>query len=345
MRILTILGARPQFIKHAIVQRSLRDFGIEELLLHTGQHFDPLMSQVFFEELGIAPPQIELHIPSAPPLIQLGKMLEGMQANLARENFDYVLVYGDTTSTLAGSLFAQELQIPLVHIEAGLRSGDLQMPEERNRLICDQLSSLLFVPTKGALNNLQRENVQGKIIVSGDVMLEGFLHFLPLAKKPSISLPKEFILCTLHRQSNVDSKERLSFLLEGLIKVSQKIPVVLPLHPRTKQRIEDFGLVIPPSIILLPPQGYLQNLWLLSQCLMVFTDSGGLQKEAYFANKKSLVLREVSEWVELVECGACELLGKRGVDEAFSSLSFESFPPFIYGEGKSVEMILNEFRG
>lgn len=341
MKILTILGARPQFIKHAIVQKQMPIFGIEETLLHTGQHFMPSMSEIFFQELGISPPHFCLDIQDRDSLLQLSAMLEQMHQKLKGQVFDYVLVYGDTTSTLAGSLFAQDRGFPLAHIEAGLRSGDLGMPEERNRLVCDHFSSLLFAPTQQAWTNLKKENIQGRVILSGDVMQESFLHFLSSAKKPLISLPKDFILCTLHRQKNVDNKERLQFLLDGLESVAKKNAVVLPLHPRTSQRIRDFGLNLSKGIISIPPQGYLQTLWLLSRALFVLTDSGGLQKEAYFARKKCLVLREVSEWSELVESGACELLGKRNIQEAFQSLSPFSAPPFLYGEGKSVELILN----
>lgn len=344
MKILTILGARPQFIKHAIVQKQMPSFGFEETLLHTGQHFTPSMSEIFFQELGISPPHLCLDIQGRDSLLQLSAILEQMHQRLKGQVFDYVLVYGDTTSTLAGSLFARDRGFPLAHIEAGLRSGDLAMPEERNRFVCDHFSSLLFAPTQQACTNLKKENIQGRVILSGDVMQESFLHFLPSAKQPLISLPKDFILCTLHRQSNVDHKERLQFLLDGLESVAKKNAVVLPLHPRTKQRMQEFGLSLPKKIISIPPQGYLQTLWLLSHALFVLTDSGGLQKEAYFARKKCLVLREVSEWSELVESGACELLGKRNIQEAFKSLSSFSAPPFLYGEGKSVELILNALK-
>lgn len=341
MKILTIIGARPQFIKHSVVQKRLKDYGIEEILLHTGQHFDHKMSEVFFKELGIKKPDVLLEIKERDSLSQLGSMLIQMYKILGNKNFDCVLVYGDTTSTLAGSLFAKERGMRLVHIEAGLRSGDLGMPEERNRIISDQMADLLFAPTIGAYENLARENIRGKAIISGDVMLDSFLTFLPKSQAPQgVKIPKRFILCTLHRQSNVDDKERLRFLLEGLSKVAEEIPIILPIHPRTQKRIEEFDLTLPKSIIFIPPQGYLQTLWLLGYCDFVFTDSGGLQKEAYFAKKKCLVLREVSEWIELVENGACELLGTQGVFEAFQSLERFDAPNDLYGDGRSVEKIL-----
>lgn len=341
MKILTILGARPQFIKHAIVQKKMSVFGIEETLLHTGQHFSHSMSEIFFEELDISAPHIFLNVERKDSLSQLSAMLEQMQQTLKNQDFDYVLVYGDTTSTLAGSLFARDRGIPLAHIEAGLRSGDLGMPEERNRLVCDHFSSLLFAPTQKALINLKNENIKGRVILSGDVMQESFLYFLPKAKKPLKDIPKDFILCSLHRQSNVDDKKRLQFLLQGLESVAKKRAVILPLHPRTNQRIRDFGLTLPKEIISIPPQGYLQTLWLLNHSSLVLTDSGGLQKEAYFARKKCLVLREVSEWSDLIESGAGELLGEKSIPEALDILAPFSAPPFLYGEGKSVEIILS----
>lgn len=341
-KILTILGARPQFIKHSIVQKKMQAFGFEEVLLHTGQHFSSLMSEVFFQELGITQPHLCLQSQNKAPLLQLSAMLEQMHQSLGECVFDYVLVYGDTTSTLAGSLFARDRGFPLVHIEAGLRSGDLNMPEERNRLICDHLSSFLFAPTKQAVQNLKDEKIKGEISLSGDVMQESFLYFLPHAKKPNYPLPSEFILCTLHRQSNVDVCDRLKFLLDGL--GQEKRSIVLPLHPRTSQRIKEFDLKIPKNIILIPPQGYLQTLWLVMQASLVLTDSGGLQKEAYFAKKKCLILREVSEWSELIECNASELLGERNLPEALKNLTPFSAPPFLYGEGKSAEFILNTLK-
>lgn len=342
MRILTIIGARPQFVKHAILQKKLADYGIEEILLHTGQHFDFAMSEVFFQELEMRQPQILLEIKERESLLQLGSMLIQMHQRLKSEDFDCVVVYGDTTTTLAGSLFAKERSVKLVHIEAGLRSGDLAMPEERNRIMSDQVSDLLFAPTLGAYENLLKEDVKGKAFMSGDVMLDSFLHFSSRAQKPQgVEIPQDFILCTLHRQNNVDNMERLKVLFQGLGKVGKKTPILLPLHPRTQRRLKEFHISPPPpSICLLPPQGYLQTLWLLEHCAYVFTDSGGLQKEAYFAKKKCLVLREVSEWKELVESGACELLGQRTIDQAFETLgAFEAIPN-LYGEGNSVKKIL-----
>ncbi|RDU71707.1 non-hydrolyzing UDP-N-acetylglucosamine 2-epimerase [Helicobacter brantae] len=321
MRVLSIVGARPQFIKHAVIQRKLREYGISEVLLHTGQHFDLNMSEIFFESLSLTPPQIHLQTPLASSLSQLSYMLGSMQERLEGESFDYVLVYGDTTSTLAGSLFAKENGFALAHIEAGLRSYDHSMPEERNRVICDHLSDILFAPNSNALQNLQKEGVRGEVVVSGDIMEEGFSLFLPMAQKPlNVQIPSKFIFCTLHRQSNVDDKERLESLLQGLDEVSKQIPIILPLHPRTQKNIQSFSLSLPSSLIVLPPQGYLQTLWLISHSQMVFTDSGGVQKEASYGGKKCLVLREVSEWVELVESGACELLGERSIPRAYEEI-------------------------
>lgn len=324
MRVLSILGARPQFIKHASLQRRLAEFGVEETLLHTGQHFDSNMSEIFFHSLQMTPPKIELCIDSSHPLNQLAQMLKGMQESVGGEKFDWVIVYGDTTSTLAGSLFAKENSLPLAHIEAGLRSFDMRMPEERNRIICDQLSDKLFAPNCSACENLYKEGVRGEVILSGDVMEEGFELFSPLAKKPERIEEGEFVLCTLHRQSNVDEKGRLSLLLDGLGELGEKI--ILPLHPRTQKRISDFSLSLPKNIYILPPQGYLQNLWLILNAKAILTDSGGLQKEAVYAQKPCLILRDRSEWGEYVECGASFLLRDYNIKEAYA-LMLSSFSP------------------
>lgn len=340
MRVLSIVGARPQFIKHAVIQRKFREYGISEVLLHTGQHFDLNMSEIFFESLSLTPPQIHLQTPSASSLSQLSYMLGSMQERLEGESFDYVLVYGDTTSTLAGSLFAKENGFALAHIEAGLRSYDNSMPEERNRVICDHLSDILFTPNLSAFQNLQKEGVRGEVVVSGDIMEEGFSLFLPMAQKPlDVKIPSNFIFCTLHRQSNVDDKDRLEFLLQGLDEVSRQIPIILSLHPRTQKNIQNFSLSLPSSLIILPPQGYLQTLWLISHSQMVFTDSGGVQKEASFGGKKCLVLREVSEWVELVESGACELLGERSIPKAYEEMKNKILPQFLFSLNISEKII------
>lgn len=345
VRVLSVVGARPQFIKHAVIQSKFKEYGISEVLLHTGQHFDTNMSEIFFESLHLLPPQIHLQIPSTSSLSQLSCMLSLMEEKLEGESFDYVLVYGDTTSTLAGSLYAKEKGIALVHIEAGLRSYDNSMPEERNRVICDHLSDILFAPNLNALQNLQKEGVRGEVIMSGDIMQEGFSHFLPMAQKPlGVQIPLEFIFCTLHRQSNVDDKERLEFLLQGFQEVAQEIDIILPLHPRTQKNIQNFSLETPKNLTILPPQGYLQTLWLISHSQMVFTDSGGVQKEASFGGKKCLVLRDVSEWVELVESGACELLGGRSIPQAYKEM--KTLPsPSLSPSPKVSEIIINTLLG
>lgn len=345
VRVLSVVGARPQFIKHAVIQNKFKKHGISEVLLHTGQHFDTNMSEIFFESLHLLPPQIHFQTPSTSSLSQLSCMLSLMEEKLEGESFDYVLVYGDTTSTLAGSLYAKEKGIALVHIEAGLRSYDNSMPEERNRIICDHLSDILFAPNLNALQNLQKEGVRGEVIMSGDIMQEGFSHFITMAQKPlGVQIPLEYIFCTLHRQSNVDDKERLEFLLQGLQEVAQEIDIILPLHPRTQKKLQNFSLEIPKNLTILPPQGYLQTLWLISHSQMVFSDSGGVQKEASFGGKKCLVLRDVSEWVELVESGACELLGERSIPQAYKEMK-ALLPPPLSPSPKVSEIILNTLLG
>lgn len=346
MRILSIIGARPQFIKHAIMQKALIENGIEEILVHTGQHFDATMSDVFFQSLQMRKPDYYLG----------KKSLEGMLKELKKieAKFDCVLVYGDTTSTLAGALYAKEVNKFLIHIEAGLRSYDMQMPEERNRVLTDRLSDLLFVPTKQALDNLNKEGFGGKgfgrVVLSGDIMQDSFEYFIHFALPPKgLDEEQEFILCTLHRQSNVDCKERLEFLIDGLNAISQEQKIIFPLHPRVAKRLREFEIELSNQIVVLPPQGYLQTLWLLKNAQKVLTDSGGLQKEAFFAKKQALILRDVSEWVELAECGACELLGQREVYKAYKEMGEfggvkRDLSIDLYGGGKSVEKIVETLK-
>lgn len=340
MRVLSILGARPQFIKHASLQKRFLEFGVDEVLLHTGQHFDENMSEIFFSSLHLSPPSIRLHSVTNHALTQLSEMLGGMQKSVGGEKFDWVIVYGDTTSTLAGSLFAKENSLKLAHIEAGVRSFDMRMPEERNRVLCDQLSDKLFAPNQSALKNLEHEHVRGDIVVSGDVMEEGFGLFAPLATKPDGVDEREFVLCTLHRQSNVDDKKRLQFLLQGLGELREKI--IFPLHPRTKKRLQEFSLTLPCNLIPIPPQGYLQTLWLLKHAKAIVTDSGGLQKEAVYAQKPCLILRDVSEWSEFVECGASYLLGDHKIKDAFNATLAYFLPLDSHAKQKPTQKILEE---
>ncbi|MEH6799075.1 MAG: UDP-N-acetylglucosamine 2-epimerase (non-hydrolyzing) [Halopseudomonas sabulinigri] len=311
--ILTIVGARPQFIKASVVSRALqRAQGVNEIMLHTGQHFDANMSEVFFDQLGIPRPTIQLDIHGGSHGVMTGRMLSEIEKALIEHRPDRVLVYGDTNSTLAGALAAAKLHIPVAHVEAGLRSFNMQMPEEINRILTDQISDLLFCPTSTAVQNLRNEgfvNKPAKVLQPGDVMQDAALLFAEKAYAPQASgFPESFILATLHRAENTDNPVRLANIVKALNHIHQKIcPVVLPLHPRTRNLIGQQGLSL--NLHLIEPVGYFEMIWLLSQTQLVLTDSGGVQKEAYFFGKACLTMRDQTEWVELIDVGANELVG------------------------------------
>ena len=314
MKVVTIIGARPQFIKSAPVSIALQSLGIKEFTIHTGQHYDPEMSDVFFEEMHLPQPGVRLDCGNLDHTSMVGKMLLELAPILAREQPDYVLVYGDTNSTLAGALAATKMRIPLVHVEAGLRSFNMDMPEEMNRILTDRMSSLLFTPTNTADKNLQNEGFDTfpvKIVQVGDVMLDALHTFLPQSSYHSsmgelniFSAP--FVLATMHRFENVNDKRRLSELVEELNNVHHSLmPVWMPMHPSTVKKLKEHGLIL--KVHQGPPVSYLQMLWALEQCALVLTDSGGLQKEAFFMKRPCITLRNETEWVELLEIGANEL--------------------------------------
>jgi UDP-N-acetylglucosamine 2-epimerase len=317
-KILTVVGARPQFIKAAAVSRRLREVGIEEVLVHTGQHFDKNMSEVFFNEMEIPKPHYNLDIHSLSHGAMTGRMMEHIETVLLKERPDCVMVFGDTNSTLAGALAARKLHIPVVHVEAGLRSFNMDMPEEINRILTDRISNILFCPTDSALANLKMEgydNFDAKIIKNGDVMQDAAIFYSEKAAQFSNVIQrlelkgKPFVLATVHRQENTDNPELLRSLIDALNKINREISVVAPLHPRTlgmtaKERIE-------PEFTVIEPVGYFDMVELLKACSMVMTDSGGVQKEAFFFGKNCVTLREQTEWVELVEGGYNVLVGAK----------------------------------
>ncbi|ASC70810.1 UDP-2,3-diacetamido-2,3-dideoxy-D-glucuronate 2-epimerase [Halomicronema hongdechloris C2206] len=317
MKLLTIVGARPQFIKAATVSRAIAqhnqhhpDRPVHEIIVHTGQHYDTNMSDVFFEQMQIPHPDYHLNIGGMSHGAMTGRMLEKIEQAILDEQPDAVLVYGDTNSTLAGALAAAKLHVPVAHVEAGLRSYNLRMPEEVNRVLTDQISHWLFCPTDTAINNLAKENIPGSRPVQvkkvGDVMYDAVLFYQKIAQ-PSAAiatlldeLDAPFYLATLHRAENTNDPTRLNHIMTALDTISRTRPVLLPLHPRTQKYLKDSSF---PHIRLLAPVSYFDMITLLSRCQGVLTDSGGLQKEAYFFQKPCITLRDETEWVELVEKG------------------------------------------
>ncbi len=345
-KIITIVGARPQFIKAATLSRQFKLLGVEELIIHTGQHFDANMSEVFFNEMEIPKPAYQLDINGLTHGAMTGRMLEGIEEILIKEKPDVVLVFGDTNSTLAGALAASKLHIPLIHVEAGLRSFNMQMPEEINRILTDRISNVLFCPTDTAVMNLKREgfdNLPIKIIKNGDVMQDAAIFYAAKAEDKStvlktIDLP-EFILATIHRQENTDSPENLRNIIAGLNEINLTTPVVVPIHPRTRNILSQQNIV--PEFKLIDPVGYFDMIVLLKSCKLVITDSGGVQKEAFFFGKHCITLREQTEWVELVENGFNILVGSDPVKLklAYKVLSIKEsdFSLDLYGRGQAAE--------
>jgi UDP-GlcNAc3NAcA epimerase len=313
MKIISIIGARPQFIKVMPVNRALVEAGHDSILVHTGQHYDFQMSKIFFNELGIPDPDYNLEVGSGSHGEQTGLMLLRIEGVLLSEKPDWLIVYGDTNSTLAGALAAVKLHIPVAHVEAGLRSFNREMPEEINRLLCDHISSALFCPTDNAVKNLAAEGIRSGVYQVGDVMGEVLDSFLPIARKKSQILkqlliqPKQYILVTVHRAGNTDNPDRLQSILSAL--GSLPLQVVFPIHPRTRKIITNSKLVLAENIQVIDPVGYLDMLWLESNADCILTDSGGIQKEAYWLGIRCITLREETEWVETVQAGWNRLVG------------------------------------
>lgn len=352
MKIVTIIGARPQFIKTAAVSRVISKYpSIKEVIIHTGQHFDENMSGIFFEEMGIKKPDYHLAINSLSHAAMTGQMLEKIEPILIQENPDWVLVFGDTNSTLAGALAAKKLQIKVAHVEAGLRSFNMQMPEEINRIMTDRISDILFCPTKHAVDNLYKEGYEMlncRILQTGDVMLDAANHFKAYQKKPTSNIPEKFILCTIHRAENTDSCDNLLEIMEALNEISSETIVLCPLHPRTRAKLISYGYDFESSKIeFIDPVGYLEMIWLLNHADLVMTDSGGLQKEAYFFQKYCITLREETEWVELVNQKVNFLTGahKPRIFQTYNQLKNRDKSPFnqaLYGDGDAAEKIVKE---
>jgi UDP-N-acetylglucosamine 2-epimerase len=336
MRVLSVVGNRPQFIKSAPLSLALRDAEIDEVVLHTGQHYDPELSQIFFDELGLSEPAYRLDLHSADPQA----MQPGILAALARERPDWTLVYGDTNSTLAGALAAVDAGVPVAHVEAGLRSGDLSMPEERNRIEVDRLAQLLLAPDERSRATLEAESVRGRIDVVGDVMRDALDLFAPVARTRSNALqrlgvtPAHYLVCTVHREANV-RPDRLRRIVEGLNRLDE--PIVFPAHPRTAGVVSGLG----PHVRLVAPLGYLDFAALASQARVILTDSGGLQKEAYWYGVPCVTLRPSTEWVDTVEAGANVLVDDdpAALERAVAAARMPEERPQLYGDGHAARHI------
>lgn len=371
-RLLTVIGARPQIIKAAAISRAAKNHfagQIEERILHTGQHYDANMSQVFFDELGIPQPDYNLGVGSGSHGVQTAKMISGIEEVLTSEHFDGIILYGDTNSTLAGAVAASKIHIPVFHIEAGLRSFNMTMPEEVNRIVCDQLSSICFSPTQTGIDNLKREgffkspakfkNGKGRLVVnSGDVMYDNSMYFASLAEKKSDILsrlgikPGEFILTTIHRPNNTDDSTRLTAIISSLLSITERdgITLVLPLHPRTKNLLDKNldkevyeKLVSSPLVKIIPPASFFDIIVLEKNARIVMTDSGGVQKESFFFERPCVILRPETEWVEIVEHGAGIIADAdpARIVEAYNKLvgTSPTFPP-LFGDAHASEKIL-----
>jgi len=349
LKVLTVIGARPQFVKAAVLSRVFSQMkGVEEILVHTGQHFDDKMSQIFFDEMEIPTPHYNLEINSLGHGAMTGRMLESIEGLIQKEKPDWLMVYGDTNSTLAGALAAKKLDVKVAHIEAGLRSFNMKMPEEINRILTDRISNNLYAPTQTAIDNLKREgydHFDAKVVLSGDVMQDAAYYYADkAAEKSQLSadfLKGDFVLSTIHRQENTDDPIRLKNIVLALNKIHRESRVILPIHPRTRKIIAQLGLQLEVDVI--DPVGYFDMIQLLKHSAMVMTDSGGLQKEAYFFGKNCVTLRDQTEWTELVSGGFNVLAG---ADEALIIAAYNSmkktnndFSANLYGNANAGQMI------
>lgn len=374
IKILTVIGARPQIIKAAALSRAVRErfsAQVTEKILHTGQHYDQAMSAVFFDELGIPQPDYNLGVGSCSQGTQTARMIEGIEAVLSGERFHGVVLYGDTNSTLAGAIAASKLHVPVFHIEAGLRSYNMAMPEEVNRIVCDHLSSILFAPTATAVDNLRKEGLDsssmrfadgnGRLVInSGDVMYDNSLYFGEIAGERSDILQRlgllseRYVLATVHRDFNTDNPLRLESIFSALLHIAEErnIKVVIPLHPRTRKMLSDSSgnslgekLMASERLVVVPPVSFLDMIVLEKNAALVMTDSGGVQKEAFFYQKPCVILRPETEWVEIVQHGAGVIADAdfdRIIAACDSFLGKEVTFPHLFGDGDASGKILEE---
>lgn len=359
MKIITVIGARPQFIKAAAVSRAIREHNqtkvesILEVIIHTGQHYDRNMSEVFFEELDIPTPHYHLGIGSANHGQQTGEMLTAIEKVLIQEKPDWVLVYGDTNSTLAGSLAASKLHIPIAHVEAGLRSYNREMPEEINRVLTDHVSNILFCPTNNSVMNLKREGITDNVYSVGDVMYDCMLYYKGKVGNETSVLRDyhvkkgEYALATVHRAENTDTPRNLEEIFTAFNEIANDLPVLVALHPRTKKSLQQYGIEISDKVMLLDPLSYLQMISLEVNAKVILTDSGGVQKEAFFVGTPCITLRNETEWTETVEAGMNALAGasKEKILESFYEVLKKGTKGFIqeniYGDGMASKKIID----
>jgi UDP-N-acetylglucosamine 2-epimerase (non-hydrolysing)/UDP-GlcNAc3NAcA epimerase len=349
VKILSVVGNRPQFIKSAPLSLALRDAGIDEVTVHTGQHYDRELSQVFFDELGLAEPEYQLEAGSGSHEEMLARMRPGLLEAIAAERPDAVLVYGDTNSTLAGALAAQEAGVPIVHVEAGLRSGDLTMPEERNRIAVDRIAALLLAPDERSAATLRGEGVPGRIEIAGDVMADATRLFAPIAReRATVAVDAPYAVLTIHREANT-TPERLRGIADAVNALDRRL--AFPVHPRTRKVLDADGIALGPRVVQLPPLGYLEMLALVAGATHVLTDSGGLQKEAYWLGVPCVTLRPTTEWVDTVEVGANTLVDPADpeleprLQRALLDARMPAHAPPLYGDGHASERIARVLAG
>jgi len=338
LRVLTVVGARPQFIKAAPVSRVLRQ-KYHEFLLHTGQHYDADMSEVFFKELGVPSPDRNLEVGSGPHGAQTAAMLAGVEEVAIKYRPDWIMVYGDTNSTLAGALAGAKQHVRVAHVEAGLRSYDRRMPEEINRVVADHVSDLLLCPTGTAVENLRREGVRDGVEMVGDVMFDAFLQYMERAQKAA-RVDQPYALLTVHRAENVDDPERLRNILDGV--AASRLKTVFPVHPRTRAAMVAGGIEVDDDIQLVDPVGYLEMQSLEARAEVIVTDSGGVQKEAYFAGRPCITVRDKTEWPETVDSGWNTLAGcdPKAISDAMRSFRPHGERPQLFGDGHAAEHIV-----
>lgn len=345
-KIVTIIGARPQFIKAAVLSRKIKDSGAaEEILIHTGQHYDQNLSEIFFHEMNIPVPNYQLSLGNLSHGSMTGRMLEKIEGILLDEKPDIVNVYGDTNSTLAGALAASKLHIPISHIEAGLRSFNMKMPEEINRRLTDHLSAWLFCPSNTAVENLKNEGISSNIHQVGDIMFDAVLYYSELKSLFQIPVKKPYYLVTIHREENTNDIEKFTAIIDAFNEIATSNSLLFPAHPRTKKLLDNLNIGLHENIHILDPLGYIDLLYVLKNSSGVLTDSGGLQKEAYFLKRPCITLRDETEWIETVHIGVNYITGayKEKILESFFKIGNTTldFSSLLYGSGNTGEQILH----